>query len=1028
MKNRTDEQLRAIECPAESRKPVLVSAAAGSGKTAVLVERVVRLLCSGEARADRIVLVTFTRKAANEMKIRLEQALRAVTETPLIRKQLIRLEEAQITTINAFCLGLLRDNFGLIKNETGFELEAGFKVAEEEDLELIAKQAMSEMLEQFYEGDMAQIKATCAFFGANGDSGLQRAVRDLYAFTRNLPDSEGWLNGQLRLFGDADRFYEEVVPKYYGLVKADMSRAIALTEQSLELAEFDKTRAFLEGDLAFFKEERDDFPRMSLHKDEDESVKAQIKENRAKTKKIKESTELARVLIADFKNAVKRLQPVVAVLVDLYGLYADLFTKHKRMNKVLDFPDSEHLCLALLRNESARKRISENYELIIVDEFQDSNFLQYELFKLLDNGRNRLYMVGDIKQSIYGFRGADSAVFDEVSRNPDYELLHLSMNFRSSEQVVESVNAVFTDGLPLRAGRGINEESYKTELVLLEDDTEAEYTALRIKQMIAESESLPEPFGYGDFAVLTSAGEKNFKVYERVFAEHGIPCVSAGGGGYLKTEEIGLALDLLMVISNPYNDLSLFNIMMSPLFGFTAEEMAGIRAGRKRMPLFSAVLAASRVNPSERVSKFLLSIAKYRRLADISSAAELISVINADKGFEPLAADGYKRANVKLLSYYAERFSQGRADCGLPSFLAYIRGLRSVGVDVRQANVNSKSRGAVRLMTIHGAKGLEFPVCFVGRVNTLFTFRGDNSALVKFDKTAGIVADWFDSDSLCRFKTLFTDYERRLNREFTVAEERRKLYVAATRAERKLIFTGHGLNVKENSYLNWLVGNVEQTAPTEGEVDIVHVLDNAEQNGENDEVYGEYARKVLSTVPRKMTATQVGVEFNSYEYDEPQIFPRNPSFYGEKRLTGKKRGDAYHKAMAGEKLTEFERNAVDFNDIARFWESPLGLRASASGKVEKEYKLYTEIELSELSIYDDFPDKPFIQGIADMFFYEEDGIVLVDYKTNRNTTAERLVRDYRGQLLIYKKAIEEMTGVRVKECWLYSFELGGIEI
>jgi ATP-dependent exoDNAse (exonuclease V) beta subunit len=354
-------------------------------------------------------------------------------------------------------------------------------------------------------------------------------------------------------------------------------------------------------------------------------------------------------------------------------------------------------------------------------------------------------------------------------------------------------------------------------------------------------------------------------------------------------------------------------------------------------------------------------------------------------------------------------------------------------------------------------------VCFVARVNQRFNFRpAQSSEKIRFDKTAGIVAFCHDPESLCRFRTLHCDYAERINRKLTAEEEMRKLYVAATRAECKLIFTGFGEEPKSDSYAAWIFGNVAASGGADSEIeaanfgfeqlslDDIHFADDeSAQIAAN--INAVYPQAVLGTIPRKMTATQVGVarfigNGNENEHDEPIVFPRNPSFRGEGRLTGKKRGDAYHKAMElidfhGRdyyaqanrlklKFTPLEWRAIDFVQIAGFFGSALGQRAVNSYKIVKEYKLYTEIELSEivncqLSIVN-CEDRPFIQGIADMFFYEGDEIVLVDYKTNRNTTAERLVHDYRGQLLVYKKAIEEMTGSRVKECWLYSFELGAI--
>jgi ATP-dependent helicase/nuclease subunit A len=582
--------------------------------------------------------------------------------------------------------------------------------------------------------------------------------------------------------------------------------------------------------------------------------------------------------------------------------------------------------------------------------------------------------------------------------------------------------------------------------------------------MIAESENSPDEsvrFDYGDFALLSSTGESNFTVYEKVFRRHGIPCVSAGGGGYLKTEEIGLALDLLTVINNPYNDLSLFKIMFSPLYGFSAEEVAEIRGGRTDMPLYSAVnsLRGATFNTTlkNKVKDFTGAISRYRRMADVSSASELIALINGEGGFNPLITDKHRFANVRLLSYYAEQFTASRTDSSLSAFLSYIEELKKSEIDVRQANVNNQAQGCVRLMTIHKSKGLEFPVCFVARVNQDYLLKGGRSAgsLLTFENRAGIVCDWFEEKSLCRLKTLLGDYAKRLSRKGDVSEEMRKLYVAATRAECKLIFTGFARSegeIVENSYASWIHSHCRLRR------DVPPLLLSGEEShppksrckGTRAEDNPPYTRRILQTIPRKLSATQVGVVRHVKDcdtgHDEHMVFPRNPSFYGEGRLTGKKRGDAYHKAMelidfaAGDYLQQLrniesrftpqEYKSIDPQHIVSFFGDGLGQRAVKSDRVVKEFKLYTVIELSEMGILPselpaDAP-RPFVQGIADMFFYENNEIVLVDYKTNRNTSPEKLLSDYGGQLDLYKRAIEEMTGCKVKECWLYSFEKGAV--
>jgi ATP-dependent helicase/nuclease subunit A len=515
------------------------------------------------------------------------------------------------------------------------------------------------------------------------------------------------------------------------------------------------------------------------------------------------------------------------------------------------------------------------------------------------------------------------------------------------------------------------------------------------------------------------------------------------------------------------------------------------------MPLYSAVLAGFpkadisqlTIDSRRKLKNFLDTLARYRRLADVVSVSELISALSGEGAFLPLLIAGVgggtsgnrnaRPANIRLLTFYAEQFTsaQGGGNPGLPAFLAYINELKKSGADVRQANVNAQASGCVKLMTIHASKGLEFPICFVARVNQDYFRKGGgakSATLMKFHNEAGITADYFNETNLCRFKTLLSDYVKRLEREETAAEEMRKLYVAATRAECKLIFTGYtkGGKVVENSYLTAIMAAVDngQMTVSNWRLSEGNVLNSAMQNEQLaldegwqvrdavENVRAVYPREILRTIPQKLTATQVGVvkhvSESGNDYDEPTLFPRNPSFYGVKRLSGKQRGDAYHKAMelidfgAGgyyeqlysqcikSRFTPIEYRAVNHDDIAGFFASSLGRRAvkaAMSNRLVKEYPLYTVVELSQLGMSSELlsagENSCFVQGIADMFFYEEDGeIVLVDYKTNRNTTAERLVNDYGGQLAVYKRAIEEMTGSKVKECWLYSFERGEIRL
>jgi ATP-dependent helicase/nuclease subunit A len=292
----------------------------------------------------------------------------------------------------------------------------------------------------------------------------------------------------------------------------------------------------------------------------------------------------------------------------------------------------------------------------------------------------------------------------------------------------------------------------------------------------------------------------------------------------------------------------------------------------------------------------------------------------------------------------------------------------------------------------------------------------------------------------------------------------RKLYVACTRARDKLILTAALKPEQEpakNSFLNWLMQTDIKTIYAETDTPVCPfpqkiTAEPPSPADESQELIAAtkrvYSREPLTKIPRRVTATQVGVQSAGFSIqdenqDEPTVFPRSASFMKNKKLTGKKRGDAYHKMMelldfkAGNfkqqmqnhksRFTEEEFAAIEHEKIEAFFASPLGKRASASAKICKEFKLCTEINLSELGCPAEYDvlfegEKPFVQGIADMFFYEDENIILVDYKTNRNISSENLIRQYRKQLEIYARAIGEMTGSKVSEKWIYSFELGGI--
>jgi ATP-dependent helicase/nuclease subunit A len=707
---------------------------------------------------------------------------------------------------------------------------------------------------------------------------------------------------------------------------------------------------------------------------------------------------------------------------------------------------------------------------IICDEFQDSNEIQYEIFRLIAAaGKTRLFFVGDVKQSIYRFRGGNPKVFTALAEDPAFAVLHLDRNFRSLPGVVNAVNELFcrhmtkelggvdynSEGEKLVCGVSSPEQADSTAkkldcqaefAVLPGEFSEPEYIAGRIKQMVENGFLIADkggqhPCTYGDFAVLSSSVSGAEESYIEAFQRLNVPIARSKGGDYLAKREIAQARAFLSVVDNPYNDEDLLCVLMSPIYDFSAAELAELRL-KPTSPLVADVKRSQ--NPKAR--KFIADYLKYTAAAADSSAILLIRTLLEDGLFTPLAAASpfphAAMANLRLLA---------QMPCGnlpLSALSHWFRG--------RNLNIADLSDGnAVGLYTIHAAKGLEFPIVFLAGAGKSFNLK-DEYPDTLIDEQLGFCFTLLDNPSHLKFESLAHACAQFSLHNESISEEMRKLYVACTRAKTKLIITANTPKRSDN-FCKWIAECTDTFAhiipdlppkPDESE------SETAREDAGSSYITPQtlpYPREILTAVPIKLTATQIAIEKDRIldTEDEPSVFPRLPSFMKNTGLTGKKRGDAYHKAMnlldfkAGNyakqlenlrsRFTAEEFDAVNIEDILRFFDCDLGRRAAQAEKIEKEFPLYTEVNLSDIGLPKEcdvmFPgEKPFVQGVADMFFYEEDCIILVDYKTNRRTAPDKLREEYTGQLAVYAKAIEEMTGLPVKERWIYSFEIGAVRL
>lgn len=1106
----TDDQKRAIYW---DKGAVIVSAAAGSGKTAVLIEHVMQLVMNPEKgiKADEIVVSTFTQKAADELRIRLDRALSAALEkepdNKYLQEQTLRLKDAAISTISSFFLKILRQNSSLA------DLSPDFSMLDDAEGKLIFSKSLTAVLENFYETAPDEDKDLIYdWYGGENDDTLRTLIEKLYYFSRNLISPDEYYDKWLALYENSENAEAEIkrlIKQHIGGYVSEMKR---LTEEySLGAAgtpaedtakcgeekvkiweQFDPEKSTVAEAAA--KAEAIEWPptpRKNAKTGFDSSDTIQYKKslNKLFTQITKDDSFAAFMQIPIERKACAK---PLRILISLEKALEKEYSERKREKNKIDFSDLENMTIKLLRDEkgeptSAAKELSKSISVIIVDEFQDSNDVQYEIFRLISRDKKNLYFVGDIKQSIYSFRGANPLVFSSLTKDPDFTVINLKCNFRSNSAVINSVNGIFRGTMTEEVGdveydedcalvQGSTYEETaenKTELIIYKDknadearQTESAGIAARINEMVRSGFMVTDkgskrPCRYGDFAILLRDYTSSAHYYKGALDDAGIPFDAKEEGSYTDFAEVKLTISLLKIIDNPYLDKELAVILMRPPYMFSAQEIAEVKlaGGKRRKNLYTGLNMLSGTSP--KISAFLSELEGYREFAANNTVEQLMRKIYDESPFVTAinaSSDGRRRdANIKLLIRHAAAFSENGSG-SLFDFITTMENMANKKIRLEYERPGDKSRNCVKIMTIHKSKGLEFPVCFVA--NLPKSYSAKESKKLALNRSKGIGMYVIDSENMLEIPTTSYSEVAAENKRLAISEEMRLLYVAATRAREKLIFTATTYpRAGSGMFLGWIEnseamksGLIERTEIEEKEK-ACELTDTAQEEEEAViKPFTEYAYKRFSELPAKVTATQIGVKSSQAFSDRGsgfEKFLRSPSFLKEgeeKKLSGKKRGDAYHKVMelldfgagAGSavkqldgllsrgKITEAERLSVADNDIDAFLGSGLCERAAKSGNIRREFPIFCECSPALWGIGDlpEEEEKPFIQGIADMFFTENEEIVLVDYKTNRNTTPEQLTEEYRGQLMIYSNALTEATGMRVKECLLYSFSLG----
>ena len=886
----------------------------------------------------------------------------------------------------------------------------------------------------------------------------------------------------------------------------------------------------------------------------DEEVAARISSVREDI--VKENLKRAKELLAAFdeENIIRmsNCAPIVRTLLNIVRGVEKVHQRYKREKSAIDFNDLEHGLLALLCDEKGEDtslclKLKNYYHEILIDEFQDTNILQFEIFKRLSSDSGNMFMVGDVKQCIYKFRNADPSIFMSLyktyGREEGGRLIRLFKNFRSRREVIDGINYVFSAIMSDKVGGVdytkdeylINGASYpdgdnyetevlitdaaeeKTEDATLEgiakEEIEASNAADRMIEMIyrdkirvtdKETGELRRA-ELGDIAVLCR-NKKECNLVEEALSERGISSVSESGLRYLDSIEVTTVLSFLQIIDNPLQDIPLIAVMRSALFKFSAEELARIRACEKKGRFYRAVVAASENN--KKASDFIAVLDDLRKCAKYMGVDELVWKICNELNYFSIAGamtgGEVRRANLKLLLSRCSDYEQGTLT-GLFNFMRYIEMLRENDKDLAPAKPVADQRDAVRIMTIHKSKGLEFPIVFLVGTAKKF-FLKDVQRSIIWDEKLGIGLDWVDTRQRVRFNLPLKKLIENEMLSSLKAEEMRLLYVAMTRAKEKLVISA-ALSSRENRWKqteyndsgkiypvladkilcmrDWILGAVLKHPDAHDlrvyadRADILPAFDdshfkvsfagggglplkytNEDRKKEADKEYLPdvqdrlsyvYRYSSLANIPVKMSVSELKRR-RTPEEDFSTGLLKAPAELskGMEDVSGAERGTITHYVlqhidiektethdMIEKQIEEMvqkgmisvaQSHMTDAGAIADFFSSPLGKRLKAALKYEREFDFYMLISPKELGedTNCDGADDVLLQGIADCFFYEDDGVVLVDYKTDRVGKDGALKRSgiYKLQIEYYARGIESILKLPVKEKYLYFLNCG----
>lgn len=1070
---------------------LLVSASAGSGKTFTMIRRLIRIISEGKATVNEILAVTFTEKAASEMKDKLRKAMceEIANGNDKLKNQLADVNSADICTLHSFCARLIRNYF--------FELglSADFEVADSSKINEIKQDVVSKLFEELYEKEDAVFLMLVSRHSAKRrDDRLKKAVFAIYEYITTKENPEQSLNKSL--FAVTESGFDELYKKYICLLNkklSDVSVSALVLAQTAEYGGYTQYSAYIKKLVAYANGEvqAERMPTVKNLDENGEKLKEKIKLLKKQITAVLEEIEVA----SDYESQKRRALSCkrhTDALISLTLEFAKKFEEEKRELNVVDFNDLERFALKALLNDEIKKEVCEKYKYVFTDEYQDTNDVQEIILSLVSNGN--LFMVGDLKQSIYGFRGCNPDLF----KNKENQLagggvIYLNCNFRSSDAVINGVNAIFDRAMT----QGFSSVDYKNTSRLVRSGFYPEgsgefsidiLTTGKSKRLVEEpriydlteevavsnevtvgdfigeiilkelgkeyfdcEDKCYKKIGYGDIAVLTRNRTEYADVIIKSLVKMGIPVAAESKNSITEYAEIKTLCDILQLLDNFYQDIPLCSAMKS-LYSFTDDELAEIRIfGNGVLPnngknaafyqAYAAYLEKGEGVLKEKLKSFDAYIRKIRLLSAELTAGEILERVVSES---MLDVKLYASATGKQKIRRVNRFIS-EANAGKYTVKEFLERIESAEDEFTLAETSDDE--AVKMLTIHSSKGLEYPVVIVAGIDKKFNYKDAQNEII-IEKDYGFAVKYYDDENKTYGETLPRLYFKELIKNQCRREELRLFYVALTRAKYSLKIVGENVlpSLGENDasqadcYADFIPNDIPvnefdesfiKTAELNRSVRKIAVgetnMDFAQKIKNNFEFCYPHCKN--SITPMKTSVTE------SLKRTNDDVYVVNDLFAEEIPQTSAEKGTAMHKFLercdfnfvsaqneterllnCGE-ISKEEYSLLDLTSLQKICDSGI-LKSLKSCKLYKEKQFLASCPAT-LALGDSYEGDIILQGVIDLLALNGDSAVIFDYKYSHKNAAG-LIKTYSKQLQLYKYAVEKSLKIKVENAFIIS--------